>query len=157
MRGEWNMNEEYSIIWKNFINLLKNRIALVSINSWFKNCKIYKIDDDIVENKAIKKITIETSSLYIKEALIRRYLETIEELMESILGKPCKIEFILTEEVNNLKNADLPKINDDKKIEIPEKIGTPKETNVENSMEEKQDNTSPDEGGLFSFFKRIFR
>ena len=42
-------------------------------------------------------------------------------------------------------------------IEIPEKIGTPKETNVENSMEEKQDNTSPNEGGLFSFFKRIFR
>ena len=106
------MNEDYNIIWKNFINLLKSRIALVSINSWFKNCKIYNIEDGNEDGKPIKIITIETSSLYIKEALIKRYLETIEELMESILGKNCKIEFILTEEINNLKNAELPKINE---------------------------------------------
>lgn len=41
-------------------------------------------------------------------------------------------------------------------IEIPEKIDTPKETNVENCIEEKQDNNSPNEGGLFSFLKRLF-
>lgn len=41
-------------------------------------------------------------------------------------------------------------------IEIPEKIDPPKETNVENCIEEKQDNNSPNEGGLFSFLKRLF-
>ena len=41
-------------------------------------------------------------------------------------------------------------------IEIPEKIDTPKETNVENCIEEKQDDNSPNEGGLFSFLKRLF-
>lgn len=97
------MNEENNIIWQNFIGLLKNRISTVSINSWFKYCKIYKIEDDIQDNKSIKIVTIMTSSQYIKDALIKRYLDTIEELMESILGKSCNIEFILKEEIDNPK------------------------------------------------------
>ncbi len=94
------MNEENNLVWKNFIELLKNRISTVSINSWFKYCKIYKIEDAVENNKSIKIVTIMTSSLYIKEALIKRYLETIEELMEAILGKTCNIEFILEEDIN---------------------------------------------------------
>lgn len=94
------MEEENNLVWQNFLGLLKNRISTVSINSWFKYCKIYKIDDAIENNKPIKIITIIASSSYIKEALIKRYLETIEELMESILGKNCKIEFILEEELH---------------------------------------------------------
>lgn len=100
------MDEENSIVWQNFIGLLKNRISTVSINSWFKYCNIYKIDDAVEENKSIKIITIATSSQYIKDALIKRYLDTIEELMESILGKNCKIEFILEEEINSLKEKE---------------------------------------------------
>jgi hypothetical protein len=42
-------------------------------------------------------------------------------------------------------------------IEIPEKIvRTQEEPIIEKSIEEKQSNTSPNEGGLFSFFKRLF-
>lgn len=42
-------------------------------------------------------------------------------------------------------------------IEIPEKIvRTQEEPTIEKSIEEKQSNTSPNEGGLFSFFKRLF-
>ena len=94
------MAEENNLVWENFIGLLKNRISTVSINSWFKYCKIYKIDDAVQDNKSIKVVTIMTSSQYIKDALIKRYLETIEELMESILGKNCNIEFVLEEELN---------------------------------------------------------
>ncbi len=93
------MDEENKLIWKNFIELLKNRISTVSINSWFKYCKIYKIEDAVENNKSIKIVTIMTSSLYIKEALIKRYLETIEELMEAILGKTCNIEFVIEEDI----------------------------------------------------------
>ena len=96
--------DENNIVWQNFIGLLKNRISTVSINSWFKYCKIYKIEDAVEDNKSIKIVSIVTSSLYIKEALIKRYLETIEELMESILGKHCKIEFLLEEEIDNNNN-----------------------------------------------------
>lgn len=112
------MIDDYTIIWDNFINQLKSRIAIVSINSWFKNCKIYKIEDLNENNKIIKKITIETTSSYIREALKKRYLETIEELMESILGKTVQIEFILTEELKNLNNAVLPKIKEETSIDL---------------------------------------
>lgn len=92
------MNEEYSIIWDNFINQLKNRIAIVSINSWFKNCKIYKIEDRVDNGKDTKLIIIEVTSPFIMEELKKRYLDTIVELMESILGKQCSIDFILKED-----------------------------------------------------------
>lgn len=133
------MNEENNLVWENFIGLLKNRISTVSINSWFKYCKIYKIDDAVQDNKSIKIVTLVTNSSYIKEALIKRYLDTIEELMESILGKSCNIEFILEEEINapqpTTVNADQPQENVQEQMHIdvqptiPEK---PFETNLSN-------------------------
>ncbi len=102
------MNEENSLIWKNFLGLLEKRVSVVSINSWFKHCEIYKIDDAVQNNKSIKVITIMTSSQYIKDSLIKRYLDTIEELMESILGKNCNIEFILEEELATAKDETPP-------------------------------------------------
>lgn len=107
------MNEENNLVWQNFIGLLKNRISTVSINSWFKYCKIYKIEDAVQDNKSIKIVTIMTSSLYIKEALIKRYLDTIEELMESILGKNCNIEFVLEEEINKIKDSENKNLQND--------------------------------------------
>ena len=92
------LNEENTIIWENFINVLKSKIAMVSVNSWFKNCKIYKIEDSTENNKPIKIITIESSSNFIRNEIKKRYTETIEELMESILGSPCSIKFIIPEE-----------------------------------------------------------
>ena len=97
------MQKEYDVVWDNFINLLKNRIAIVSINSWFKNCSIYEIKDITAEGVEIKSVVIEVTSSYIREALKKRYEDTIEELMESILGKRCKISFILKEEVEKLE------------------------------------------------------
>ena len=134
------MNDENNLVWENFIGLLKNRVALVSINSYFKYCKIYKIDDAVQDNKSIKIVTIMTSSQYIKEALIKRYLETIEELMESILGKNCNIEFVLEEEIANEKNIqsneETPKANIETQIPITEQTTTnslkPFETNLSN-------------------------
>lgn len=113
------MNDENNIVWQNFINILKNKISTVSINSWFKYCKIYKIEDAIENNKSIKIITIMTSSQYIKDALIKRYLETIEELMESILGKHCNISFVLEEEINNLNEEEKKITTEVVKKEIP--------------------------------------
>ncbi|HBA37246.1 MAG TPA: chromosomal replication initiator protein DnaA [Firmicutes bacterium] len=112
------MDDEKEIVWQNFLGLLKNRISTVSINSWFKYCKIYKIDDGVEDNKAIKIITIIASSTYIKDALIKRYLETIEELMESILGKNCKIEFILEEELNQKEEKEVTQIEQTTNMQV---------------------------------------
>ncbi len=128
------MNDENNIVWQNFINILKNKISTVSINSWFKYCKIYKIEDAIENNKAIKIVTIATSSQYIKDALIKRYLETIEELMESILGKNCNIEFILEEEINNVQAEITNTDNTHFQTKAPpEKVIQP-ETHIENNL-----------------------
>ncbi len=135
--------EENNLIWQNFIGLLKNRISTVSINSWFKYCKIYKIEDSVEDNKAIKIITIMTSSLFIKEALIKRYLETIEELMESILGKSCNIEFVLEEEIINSKNDESEKAATASRDELETKIDFPVENTptyqqpIENNLIDK--------------------
>lgn len=108
------MNEDYSIIWKNFLNQLKELVTSSSINTWFKNCKIYKIEDSIQDNRPLKKITISVPSPYIKDALETRYLETIEELMEKIFDKNCDIFFILPEEIEKQTELELPKMNDEK-------------------------------------------
>ena len=109
--GVMEMNKEYEVVWENFLGLLKNRIAIVSINSWFKNCNIYEIKDENIDDKIIKCVTIKATSAYIKEALKKRYLDIIEELMENILENQCIINFILPEEIeeNNktVDNSDL--------------------------------------------------
>ena len=102
------MNEEYSIIWDNFINQLKNRIAIVSINSWFKNCRIHKIEDINNNGKEVKLIVIEVTSTFIMEELKKRYVDTIIELMESILGKQCMIDFILKDDAIKEKTESIP-------------------------------------------------
>ena len=104
-------NEEYSIIWKNFIELLRNNVSQVTINSWFKDLKLYKIEDSVLDNRQIKIIILETPSSFIKESLIKRYLDTIAEVMEKILGILCKIEIKTTEELKNEteNKIDLPK------------------------------------------------
>ncbi len=131
-RGEV-MNEENNLVWEKFIGLLKNRISTVSINSWFKNCKIYKIDDAVQDNKSIKIVTIMTRDRYIKEGL-KRYLETIEELMESILGKNCNIEVISESEINSTPPDEQNKITVDasppSKEEIKPTYERPFETNL---------------------------
>ena len=112
------LNEENTIIWENFINLLKSKIAMVSVNSWFKNCKIYKIEDSSENNKPIKIITIESSSNFIRNEIKKRYTDTIEELMESILGKPCNIKFIIPEEKEETTKVDVKNLTTETVIPV---------------------------------------
>ncbi len=132
------MDEENNLVWQNFVGLLKTRISTVSINSWFKYCKIYKIDDAVQDNKSIKIVTIATSSQFIKDALIKRYLDTIEELMESILGKNCNIEFILEEEIAALKrDEDKGQQSKESKVVVSTPEPPPKIKNIESNLIEK--------------------
>lgn len=126
------MNEENELVWQKFLGLLATRISIVSINSWFKSCKIYNIKDAVENNRSIKIVTIITNSQFIKDALIKRYLVTIEELMETILGKNCKIEIILEDDLENIQNEQLQETNNPKKeiIENSPKIQKKVESNL---------------------------
>ena len=106
------MNEEYSIIWKNFIELLRNSVSQVTINSWFKDLKLYEIKDSIMESRPIKIVILETPSSFIKDSLIKRYLDTISDVMEKILGIHCEIEIKTSDEIRNDSNSSLPKLNE---------------------------------------------
>lgn len=105
------MNDEYSIIWKNFIELLRNSVSQVTINSWFKDLKLYEIKDSTMESRPIKIVTLETPSSFIKDSLIKRYLDTISDVMEKILGIHCEIEIKTSDEIRNESNSSLPKLN----------------------------------------------
>lgn len=103
------MNEENTIIFKNFIEVLKNHISTVSINSWFKDLKLHSIETLVKENRNIKRIIFETPSSYIRDSLIKRYLDTIQEVMEKIMGTTCIIEIKLKEEleIKEIENFNL--------------------------------------------------
>ena len=118
------MIEENSIIFKNFIEVLKNHISTVSINSWFKDLKLVSVENIIKENKHYKRVTFETPSSYIRDSLIKRYLDTIQEVMEKILGINCIIEITLKDEIKKDIVENFTLLNE-----------FPKETTVENKIE----------------------
>ena len=93
------MQSDYAIIWKNFIELLKLTVSSVSINSWFKDLTIYSIEDSNDGVKPIKLITLETPSSFIRDSLVKRYNDTIEEAMEKILGIRCEIKIVIPDEL----------------------------------------------------------
>jgi len=123
------LNEEYTIIWKNFIDLLKNNISSVSINSWFKDLSIFNIDDEVTNGRTTKKITLVTPSPFIRDSLVKRYSETIEEVMEKILGFHCEIKIKTSEEIKQ-EEASLPKINEEKPPEMNNSLLEVKEEKV---------------------------
>ncbi len=106
------MNEENSIIWKNFIELLRNNVSQVTINSWFKDLKIYEIQDTNIDNRPMKNVVLITPSSFIKDSLLKRYLDTIADVMEKILGMQCNIIIKTTDEIKE-DEIELPKINID--------------------------------------------
>lgn len=135
------MNEEYSIIWKNFIELLRNNVSQVTINSWFKDLKLYEIKDSIKENRQIKIIVLETPSSFIKDSLIKRYLDTIADVMEKILGMQCEIEIKTTDELKAVNEEELPKIkNPVEKVDINQHFNSPEEISLQSTSYHYEDN-----------------
>lgn len=133
------MQSDYAIIWKNFIELLKLTVSSVSINSWFKDLTIYSIEDSNDGVKPIKLITLETPSSFIRDSLVKRYNDTIEEAMEKILGIRCEIKIVIPDELKKNEQVELPKIKEEERpVEKVETIEQPREY-VQNSYVEEFD------------------
>ena len=133
------MQSDYAIIWKNFIELLKLTVSSVSINSWFKDLTFYSIEDSNDGVKPIKLITLETPSSFIRDSLVKRYNDTIEEAMEKILGIRCEIKIVIPDELKKNEQVELPKIKEEERpVEKVETIEQPREY-VQNSYVEEFD------------------
>jgi chromosomal replication initiator protein len=87
-------------LWTKFLDLIKNKIAPLSFDTWFKDTKIYEINDGTA--KVMVPMHVH------KKHLTDNYLELITETFNEVTGTNFDFEFILEEEINEKK-----KINTD--------------------------------------------
>lgn len=83
------MNTE--IIWNNFLGKIKERISSLSYDTWFKDTKLYKIDNGTA-------IIVVPMSLH-KKHLEENYLDEIEEIFNMLTDTNFTFQFKLENEV----------------------------------------------------------
>ena len=71
--------------WKKFLEIIKEKVSLISYNLWFKNLKLYNLKD----NKAT--IIVSENELFLQN-LIKNYYEIIEEIINDITNDTYEIE-----------------------------------------------------------------
>ena len=79
-------------LWKNFLEIINNKVNPISFNTWFKDASLVNIEN----NKAI----IQVPMMLQKNLLMKNYYDLIEETFLSLTGKNYEISFVLEEEMN---------------------------------------------------------
>ena len=79
-------------LWKNFLEIINNKVNPISFNTWFKDASLINIEN----NKAI----IQVPMMLQKNLLMKNYYDLIEETFLSLTGKNYEISFVLEEEMN---------------------------------------------------------
>ena len=80
------------ILWNNFLDKIKDRITPLSYDTWFKDTKLFKIEDGIA-------FVIVPYALH-KKHLTENYIDDIEETFNSITGTNFKFQFLLENEIS---------------------------------------------------------
>ena len=106
------MNTE--IIWNNFLGKIKERISSLSYETWFKDTKLYKIDNGTA-------VIVVPMSLH-KKHLEENYLDEIEEIFTSITDTNFNFQFKLENELLQEENSDLDCVSTDS---VDTTIGVP--------------------------------
>ncbi len=83
------MNTE--MLWNNFLEKIKDRISPLSYDTWFKDTKLYKLDNG--------SATILVPMSLHKKHLEENYLDEIEEIFNSITGTNFNFQFKLESEI----------------------------------------------------------
>ncbi len=88
-------------IWNEFLLNIKNKIAPLSFETWFKDTKLQTIDDNFID--IIVPMHIH------KKHLTENYKDLISETFNEVTGTNFEIKFLLEEELinNNLKKEEL--------------------------------------------------
>ncbi len=80
-----------SFSWTEFLNIIKSKLSSVSYDTWFKDTKLSKINDD--------SIYIEVPMTFHKNFLNDNYYELIDNVLKSLTGKNYDINFIVEDEI----------------------------------------------------------
>ena len=84
---------DLNILWNNFLNIIKDNIAPLSYNTWFKDTKLVSLDNDIA-------IVLVPMPMFQKH-LVGNYLDLIEDKFSSLTGKDFSFKFLIESEWND--------------------------------------------------------
>ena len=84
-------------LWNNFLKVIKNKLMSVSYDTWFKDTKLYSMEDD--------KLVIEVPMSFHKTFLSTTYYDLIEEIITSLTGNTYDLEFLIHEEIDEKKQV----------------------------------------------------
>ena len=90
-------------LWKNFLEIINNKVNPISFNTWFKDASLIGIDNG--------KATIQVPMVLQKNLLMKNYYDLIEETFLSLTGENYDIDFVLEDDVNKVDEKEIPKEN----------------------------------------------
>lgn len=130
------MNTE--VLWNNFLDKIKERISPLSYDTWFKDTKLYSIDNGLA-------IIIVPMGLH-KKHLEENYLDDIEEVFNAITGTNFSFAFKLESELDNEKEKTIDNIS-------TETVGVPYQSSTLANLNDKYtfDNFMVGDSNRFAF------
>lgn len=89
-----------TILWKNFLNLIKDKVSPISYETWFSDTKLHKIDNN--------QIYIIVPMNIHKKNIQENYIDLLKESINNLTGTNFEFIFLLEEEIdeNNIKKID---------------------------------------------------
>jgi len=102
-------------MWLNFLNIIKNKIAPLSYDTWFKDTKLH----DIIDGKIIIIVPMNIHKKHLND----NYIDIITETLNEVTGTNFNIEFILEEDI-------LKKENNNDELELGVPFNNPEKANL---------------------------
>lgn len=88
-----------NLLWTNFLQVVKTKISPVSYDTWFKETKIIKQENNI--------LSIQVPMAFHKNFLNETYYDLIDEIITNLIGNSFDFEFLTEEELNDNENEAL--------------------------------------------------
>ncbi len=82
------MNEwDYSIFWKEALNIIKEEISEIDITMWFNNIKYHGSGEN--------KVILSVPSAFYKEQVVQKFGSKIVNILNSLTGSSMEVEFVV--------------------------------------------------------------
>lgn len=82
---------EKETLWNDFLQVIKRKLSSVSYDTWFKDTKLYKIDND--------NLYIEVPYEIHKSILSNTYYDEMEKIITELTSKTYSLEFLVSDEI----------------------------------------------------------
>ncbi len=117
---------DYSKIWENVLDRIKEITTQISFETWFLPLKIRKIDTDL--NIVYIEVNSDNRSDFIITTIKNRYISTLESAFKEVLNDNFRVILKDSSSYNEEENKQQTKIKPKKNILDKEKIFNPKYT-----------------------------